>query len=193
MGDTPKRAESSARKPCSQAEIRSHMWRRAWAGHDLRRSRRRSSKQPEPPQPNGVMRTKGDWGQDGDAGGIERRGSRRRACMRERTSVPCSFGHPVRARPSSVCIHACLSICNDLGLFSPRAARNRQGFGELPPKNARVRLGMRALLVVLGKKRSQRAEICRFMLRYQDIFVITKHSNARLEPRTRTRTIFGSK
>ena len=75
----------------------------------------------------------------------------------------------------------------------PHAARNRQGFGELPPKNARVRLGMRALLVVLGKKRSQRAEICRFMLRYQDIFVITKHSNARLEPRTRTRAIFGSK
>lgn len=106
---------------------------------------------------------------------------------------PCSFGHPVRARPSSVCIHACLSICNDLGLFSPRAARNRQGFGDLPPKNARVRLGMRALLVVLGKKRSQRAEICRFMLCYQDIFVITKHSNARLESRTRTRAIFGSK
>lgn len=28
LGDTPKRAESSARKPCSQAEIRSHMWPR---------------------------------------------------------------------------------------------------------------------------------------------------------------------
>ena len=112
---------------------------------------------------------------------------------REHTSVPCSFGHPVRARPSSVCIHACLSICNDLGLFSPCAARNRQGFGELPPKNARVRLGMRALLVVLGKKRFQRAEMCRFMLCYQDKFVKTKHSSARLESRTRTRAIFGSK
>ena len=97
---------------------------------------------------------------------------------REHTSVPCSFGHPVRARPSSVCIHACLSICNDLGLFSPRAARNRQDFGELPPKNARVRLGMRALLVILGRKRFQRAESCSFMLYYQDIFAIAKHSNA---------------
>ena len=106
--------------------------------------------------------------------------------VRERTSAPCSFEHPVRARPSFVCIHACLSICNDLGLFSPCAARNRQGFGELSPKNARVRLGMRALLIVLGKKRFQRAEKCRFMLCYQDKFVKTKHSNARLESRTRT-------
>lgn len=75
----------------------------------------------------------------------------------------------------------------------PHAVRNRQGFGELPPKNARVRADARVLLVILGRKRFQRAEICRFLLCYQDIFVITKHSNARLEPRTRTRAIFGSK
>lgn len=72
----------------------------------------------------------------------------------------------------------------------PHAARNRQGFGELPPKNARVRADARVLLVILGRKRFQRAEICRFLLCYQDIFVITKHSNACCEPWTRTRAFF---
>ena len=75
----------------------------------------------------------------------------------------------------------------------PHAARNRQGFGELPPKNARVRADARVLLVTLGRKRFQRAEICRFLLCYQDILVITKHSNACCEPWTRTRAFFGGK
>ena len=75
----------------------------------------------------------------------------------------------------------------------PRAARTRQGFGELLPKIARVRVSARALLVVLGIICVQRAEMRGFTPFYQDIFAIANPSLPCASPRTRTRAFFGSK
>ena len=75
----------------------------------------------------------------------------------------------------------------------PRAARTRQGFGGLLPKNARVRVSARTLLVVLGIICVQRAEMRGFTPFYQDTFAIASPSLPRASPRTRTRAFFGSK
>lgn len=71
---------------------------------------------------------------------------------RERTSVPCSLD----CWPSSWSF-AAVSY-NDLRPFLC-AARIRQGLGELPPKNAQVRVDARMLLGIRRTIRVQQAEL----------------------------------